>query len=120
MLDRVYLAGKENRTADAIATLEAWDAKHPNEPETLRELARLLVRSSRTDEAFTRYRARLGAGADTSVRAEYAAALLGAQRYDSAAAIFDPDGGRQRERDVPPWARARSLVEQSPARNRAS
>ena len=88
MLDRVYLDGKENRSADAIATLEAWDAKHPNEPETLRELARLLVRSGRTDEAFARYRTLLAAGADTSVRAEYAAALLGAQHYDSAAANF--------------------------------
>jgi tetratricopeptide (TPR) repeat protein len=88
MLDRVYLDGKENRIADAIATLEAWDAKHPNEPETLRELARLLVRDSRTDEAFARYRTLLAAGADSSVRAEYAAALLGAQHYDSAAANF--------------------------------
>ena len=88
MLDRVYTDGKENRLDDAIATLEAWDAKHPHEPEILRELARLLVRSSRADEGFARYRALLTIQPDTSVRAEYAAALLGAQQYDSAAANF--------------------------------
>ncbi|MGE5732658.1 MAG: tetratricopeptide repeat protein [Gemmatimonas sp.] len=88
MLDRVYLAGKEDRANDAIEALEAWDAKHPNEPETLRELARLLVRNSRPDDGFARYRALLALRPDTSVRAEYAAALLAAQQYDSATANF--------------------------------
>jgi len=88
MLDRVYTAGKENRADDAIAALEQWDARHPSEPETLRELARLLVRNSRADEGFVRYRALLALRPDTSVRAEYAAALLAAQQYDSAAANF--------------------------------
>ena len=40
--DAVYLAGKDNRASDAIAALEAWDAKHPGDSEVLRELARLL------------------------------------------------------------------------------
>jgi tetratricopeptide (TPR) repeat protein len=88
MLDRVYVAGRENRVDDAIATLEAWDGKHPNEPEVLRELARLFVRSSRPEEGFARYRTLLALRPDTSIRAEYAAALLGAQQYDSAAANF--------------------------------
>lgn len=88
MLDRVYTAGKENRPNDAIEALEAWDAKHPGEPDVLRELARLLVRNSRADEGFARYRALLTIAPDTSVRAEYAAALLSEQRYDSAAANF--------------------------------
>jgi len=88
MLDRVYAAGKENRADDATAMLEAWDAKHPNDPDVLRELARLLVRGSRGDEAFARYRSLLAIRPDTGVRAEYAAALLGAQQYDSAAANF--------------------------------
>jgi Flp pilus assembly protein TadD len=88
MLDRVYAAGKDSRVDDAIATLTAWDSTHPNEPDVLRELARLLIRSSRPEEGFARYRALLAVRADTSIRAEYATALLNAQRYDSAAANF--------------------------------
>jgi tetratricopeptide (TPR) repeat protein len=88
MLDRVYLAGKQNRPDDAVAALEAWDAQHPNDPEVLRELARLQVRGSRVDDGFARYRALLALRPDSSVRAEYASALLATQRYDSAAANF--------------------------------
>ncbi len=86
--DKVYLAGKENRAADAIAALEAWDAKHPGDPEALRELARLLARSPKSYDALTRYRELLAIQSDTSVRAEYAAALLAMQQYDSAAANY--------------------------------
>jgi len=86
--DQVYLAGKENRAADAIAALEAWDAKHPGDPEALRELARLLARSPKSYDAPTRYRELLAIQSDTSVRAEYAAALLAMQQYDSAAANY--------------------------------
>ncbi len=86
--DRVYLAGKENRSADAIAYLEEWDAKHPGDPEVLRELARLLARSPKAYDAFSRYRELLAVQPDTSVRAEYASALLAMQQYDSAAANF--------------------------------
>ncbi len=88
MRDRVFIAGQQNRPADAIATLERWDAKHPADPEALRELARLLVRTGRVDEGFERYRQLLASAADTAIRAEYAAALLAAQRYDSAAANY--------------------------------
>lgn len=88
MRDRVFVAGQENRPADAIAALERWDAKHPADPEALRELARLLVRNDRLDEGFERYRQVLATSADTAIRAEYAAALLAAQRYDSAAANY--------------------------------
>ena len=88
MLDRVYAAGKEHRVDDAIATLEAWDARHPNDADVVRELARLHVQRLHPDEAFARYRALLALRPDTSVRAEYAGALLAAQRYDSAAANF--------------------------------
>jgi tetratricopeptide (TPR) repeat protein len=86
--DKVYLAGKENRPADAIAALEAWDAKHPSDPEVLRELARLLARSPKQYDALARYRELLAIQPDTSVRAEYAAALLAMQQYDSAAANY--------------------------------
>src|SRR5512146_2156035 len=90
MRDRVFVAGQQNRPAEAIATLERWDAKHPADPDALRELARLLVRNDRLDEGFERYRQLLAATPppDTAVRAEYAAALLAAQRYDSAAANY--------------------------------
>ena len=88
MLDRVYLAGKDEKLNDAIAVLDSWDAQHPNDPQVLRELARLLVRGARTDDGFARYRALLALSPDTSVRAEYASALLAAQKYDSAAANF--------------------------------
>ncbi|HTJ24422.1 MAG TPA: tetratricopeptide repeat protein [Gemmatimonadaceae bacterium] len=88
MRDRVFVAGQQNRPADAIAALERWDAKHPADPEALRELARLLVRNDRLDEGFERYRQVLATSADTAIRAEYAAALLAAQRYDSAAANY--------------------------------
>jgi len=86
--DRVYLAGKDNRPADAIAALEAWDATHPGDAEVLRELARLLARSPKSYDALTRYRELLAIQSDTSVRAEYAAALLAMQQYDSAAANY--------------------------------
>jgi tetratricopeptide (TPR) repeat protein len=86
--DKVYLAGKENRPGDAIAALEAWDATHPGDPEALRELARLLARSPKSYDALTRYRELLVIRPDTSVRAEYAAALLAMQQYDSAAANY--------------------------------
>lgn len=90
MRDRVYLAGKGNRPAEAIATLETFERKHPADQETLRELARLLVRDGRPDEGLERYRQLLAASPppDTAVRAEYAAALLALQRYDSAAANY--------------------------------
>jgi tetratricopeptide (TPR) repeat protein len=86
--DKVYLAGEQNRPGDAVAALEAWDAKHPGDPEMLRELARLLARSPKSYDALTRYRELLVVQSDTSVRAEYAAALLAMQQYDSAAANY--------------------------------
>jgi len=86
--DAVYLAGKDNRLSDAISALEAWDAKHPRDPEVIRELARLLARSPRTDDAFVRYRELLAIAPLTSTREEYAAALLALQQYDSAAANY--------------------------------
>ena len=86
--DAVYLAGKDNRPSDAIAALEAWDAKHPGDAEVLRELARLLARSSHTDDAFTRYRELLAVSPSVATRFEYAAALLALQQYDSAAANY--------------------------------
>jgi tetratricopeptide (TPR) repeat protein len=86
--DRVYLAGKDNRPNDAIAALENWDAQHPGDPEVLRELARLLARSPRAYDAFSRYRELLALHADAGVRAEYAGALLATRQYDSAAANY--------------------------------
>jgi len=86
--DKLYLAGKTDRPLDAIAALEAWDAKHPRDPEALRELSRLLVRNGRVPEGLARYRELLMASPDTGARAEYAAALLALQQYDSAAANY--------------------------------
>ena len=86
--DRLYLAGKSNRPADAIAALEAWDAKHPRDAEALRELARLLVRNGQVPEGLARYRELLMASPDSGARAEYAAALLALEQYDSAAANY--------------------------------
>ena len=86
--DHVYLAGKEDRPHDAIVALEGWDAAHPGDAEVLRELARLLMRTARQDDAFARYRELLASQPDTGIRAEYAAALLAAQQYDSAAAEY--------------------------------
>jgi tetratricopeptide (TPR) repeat protein len=88
MRDSVFLAGKANRPADAIATLEHFEAKHPADSEATRELARLLVRNGRSDEGLDRYRQLLALSPDTAIRAEYAAALLGLQQYDSAAANY--------------------------------
>jgi Flp pilus assembly protein TadD len=86
--DKLYLAGKANRPADAIAALEAWDAQHPHDPEALRELSRLLVRNGRVPEGLARYRELLMASPDSGARSEYAAALLALQQYDSAAANY--------------------------------
>jgi tetratricopeptide (TPR) repeat protein len=86
--DKVYLAGKANRPADAIAALEAWDAKHPRDAEALRELSRLLVRNGRVPDGLARYRELLMASPDSGARSEYAAALLALQQYDSAAANY--------------------------------
>jgi tetratricopeptide (TPR) repeat protein len=86
--DKLYLAGKANRPADAIAALEAWDAKNPRDPEALRELARLLVRNGRAPDGLARYRELLMASSDSGARTEYAAALLALQQYDSAAANY--------------------------------
>jgi len=86
--DKLYLAGKANRPSDAIAALEAWDAKHPRDPEALRELSRLLVRNGRVPDGLARYRELLMASPDSGARAEYAAALLALQQYDSAAANY--------------------------------
>jgi tetratricopeptide (TPR) repeat protein len=86
--DKLYLAGKADRPADAIAALEAWDAKHPRDPEALRELARLLVRNGRVPDGLARYRELLMASSDSGARTEYAAALLALQQYDSAAANY--------------------------------
>ena len=86
--DKLYLAGQSNRPSDAIATLEAWDAKHPRDPEALRELSRLLVRNGRVNDGLARYRELLTASPDSGARAEYAAALLALQQYDSAAANY--------------------------------
>ena len=66
--DKLYLAGKANRPADAIAALEAWDAKHPRDPEALRELSRLLVRNGRVPEGLARYRELLMASPDSGAR----------------------------------------------------
>ena len=86
--DKLYLAGKSNRPSDAIAALEAWDAKHPRDPEALRELSRLLVRNGRVPEGLARYRELLMASPDSGARAEYAAALLALEQYDSAAVNY--------------------------------
>jgi len=86
--DKLYLAGKTNRPADAIAALEAWDAKHPRDPEALRELSRLLVRNGQVPEGLARYRELLMTSPDSGARAEYAAALLALEQYDSAAANY--------------------------------
>ena len=88
MRDSVFLAGKANDPRQAIATLEHFEAKHPSDPEALRELARLLVRSGRPDEGLERYRQLLATSPDTALRAEYAAALLALQQYDSAAVNY--------------------------------
>jgi hypothetical protein len=85
--DAVYLAGKDNRPADAIAALEAWDAKHPGDAEVLRELARLLARTAdrrglralpRAVGRFAEYRERL-----------MCRRALALQQYDSAAVITE-------------------------------
>lgn len=86
--DRLYLAGKANKPLDAIAAIEKWDASHPGDPEFVRELARLLARGGRSEDAFARYRELLAVQPDTGVRAEYAAALLARQQYDSAAGEY--------------------------------
>lgn len=86
--DVLYVAGKANRPADAIKAIETWDLSHPNDAEFIRELARLLARNGRPEEAFARYRQLLWIEPDTGVRAEYAAALLARQQYDSAAASY--------------------------------
>ena len=88
MRDRVYLAGKESRPTEAIATLEHFEAKHPSDSEATRELARLLVRNGRPGEGLDRYRQLLATSSDTAIRAEYAAALVALQQYDSAAANY--------------------------------
>lgn len=88
MRDRVYLAGKQDHPAEAIATLERFEAKHPADSEATRELARLLVRNGRSVEGLDRYRQLLATSSDTAIRAEYAAALLALQQYDSAAANY--------------------------------
>lgn len=86
--DKVYLAGKANRPSEAIAALETWDEKHPHDAEVLRELARLLVRNGRVQDGLARYRELVMVSPDTGARAEYAAALLALQQYDSAAANY--------------------------------
>lgn len=86
--DALYMAGKANKPLDAIAAIEKWDASHPGDPEFIRELARLLARNGRDQDAFNRYRELLALQPDTSVRAEFAAALLARAQYDSAAGEY--------------------------------
>ena len=86
--DLLYLAGKSNKPLDAIAAIEKWDVSHPSDPEFIRELARLLARNGRDQDAFKRYRELLALQPDTSVRAEFAAALLARAQYDSAAGEY--------------------------------
>ena len=97
--DSVYRLTQAGRFDDAIRALAAWLATHPDDTESMHELARLLVATSRVDDALPHYRVVLLRTGSDSVRAEYASALLAAKRY--------PDAARE----------YRTLVTRAPARD---
>jgi predicted Zn-dependent protease len=86
--DTVYLLTQANRDPEAAALLDRWIARHPADTSALRESARLLIRTGRTDEGLARYRALLAQDSSEATRAEYAGALLAAGRYDDAAVEY--------------------------------
>jgi Flp pilus assembly protein TadD len=54
--DRVYENTRRGNHAQAIADLERWVARHPNDERALLSLARLLNETGRNAEAVVRYR----------------------------------------------------------------
>jgi tetratricopeptide (TPR) repeat protein len=54
--DRVYENTRRGNHAQAIADLERWVARHPNDQRALLSLARLLNETGRNAEAVVRYR----------------------------------------------------------------
>jgi Flp pilus assembly protein TadD len=54
--DRVYENTRRGHHAQAIADLERWVARHPNDERALLSLARLLNETGRNAEAVVRYR----------------------------------------------------------------
>ena len=54
--DRAYLLTRRGELAAAIAVLEAWVDRHPEDRESVLDLARLLNQAGRYDAAIARYR----------------------------------------------------------------
>jgi Flp pilus assembly protein TadD len=54
--DRVYAHTRRGQDARAIAELERWVARHPNDERALLTLARLLNENGRNNDAIVRYR----------------------------------------------------------------
>lgn len=60
--DSVYALTQSGRLTEAVLVLEEWVAENPRDAELLLELARLLNRVGRTDDALARYRQVLALG----------------------------------------------------------
>ena len=54
--DRAYLLTRRGDVAAAIAVLEAWVSRHPEDRESVLDLARLLNQAGRYDASIARYR----------------------------------------------------------------
>jgi tetratricopeptide (TPR) repeat protein len=54
--DRAYLLARRGELAAAIAVLEAWVNRHPEDRESILDLARLLNQAGRYDASIARYR----------------------------------------------------------------
>lgn len=84
MQDRVFLLTSEGRVAEAALALESWLAVHPDDMESLHELARLNVALERYDDALRHYRHLLARAPTAGARAEFATVLLNTKRYAEA------------------------------------
>lgn len=86
--DSAYELTRTGHLREAAAVLDAWLDAHPADGDLLLDAARLHNSSGETNAAVLRYRQLLALRASESVRAELAAALLGAQRYDDAVSEY--------------------------------
>ena len=88
MRDSVFLLVQARRLDDAIAALGRWLDSHPDDDASRLEMARLLGAAGRPAEAIGVYETLLARRGDADVRAEYAGALVAADRLDEAAAQY--------------------------------
>lgn len=86
--DSAYLLTRVGKLREAAAVLDGWLATHPDDAELVLDVARLRNTVGETGAAIARYRQLLALGPSEIGRAELAAVLLDARRYDEAATEY--------------------------------